>query len=420
MRFEPLFYAGTAVDGSGRFPLHWASAMGEENVGRVGFQNLNKEACRHPISEALEVRGVSSFSLSDLSGANGFRPGSCSGSTPLQVAIIHHNVDTFPNMTFEDMVKIFVGDSNSSTNLYNYDDIPGEERTMMDIVELACFAGTDITSISRVLEMERCREQFKKRPSFNDEEQPWPAFHLTATYGNYQTVKYLIDNSFDPFVEDEDGNTALHCVMRDGILDGEKKSIKFRTHLLDYVSCKQLLMKDRRGMVDKRVDDTFLADRKGCVDLLLQAGCDIFKSNRDKQVPYPEGRLSSSPEFLSWYSKQAKEFEAIQNGLFNAANAISITATLVAATSFVGPLQPPRSYTDDCQVDYEDGWVATFIFCNTLSFYLALAALIFSLIPALPVPQQAMLQNFDTMPARLHRGDLSGESFGLKNLREYF
>ncbi|CAM6129743.1 unnamed protein product [Calypogeia fissa] len=394
--------ATTAVDRSGKLPLHRASAMGQQYVGRYfGFfasrrslSPLLHKTC--PTSEALEVRGVSSFRLGALSEANGFRPGNYYGSTPLQLTIIHDNLDNCADVAWGMRSEMDNVDPEATSMLYDYDDIPGRESTTMDILQLACFVGIDIMCISSMLDMERFREQFKKRPSFNDKEQPhkeqpWPTLHLAATYGNYQTLKYLIDNSFDPFVEDKDGNTALHCVMRDGILDGEKKSIKFRTHLLDYVSCKQLLMKDQRGMVDKRVDDTFLADRKGCVDLLLQAGCDIFKSNRDKQVPYPEGRLSSSPEFLSWwYSKQAKEFEAIQNSLYNAANAISITATLVAATSFVGPLQPPRSYTEDHQVEYENGWVATFVFCNTLSFYLAIVALIFSLIPALPVPQQAM------------------------------
>ncbi|CAM6103581.1 unnamed protein product [Calypogeia fissa] len=432
--FESINCAVTAVDGSGKLPLHRALAMGQENVERhlsyytyypeffhrdwlsILLASSVGEACRHPISKALEVRDVSWFRLAALSGANGFRPGDYSGSTPLHVAIIHDNLETFANMIsgpWRSAVAMDKVHQAAGSMLYNYDDMPGRDNTKMDSLELACFVGADITCFSNVLKMGEYRDSLKKGtsnvdykhvlPEYRDSLSPftwrdwmdskdlWPVLHLAATYGNYKTLKYLIDNSFYPFVEDKDENTALHCVMTDGVLDENKNPIKFRTHLLDYVTCKQLLLKDQRGKVDKRVGDTFLADRKGCVDLLLQAGCDIFKSNRDKQVPYPRGKLSSSAEFLSWwYKKQAMEFAAIQNSLYNAANAISVTATLVATTSFVGPLQPPRSYTLDRQVEYEDGWVATFVFCNTLSFYLAVVALIFSLIPALPVPQQAM------------------------------
>lgn len=149
-------------------------------------------------------------------------------------------------------------------------------------------------------------------------------------------------------------------------------------------------------MIDRRkvtniFDESFFADRKGCVDLLLQEGNDIFGVNKNQEVPFPQGRLSSSPDFLSWwYEKQAKESGAMQKSLTNAANAFSVTATLVATASFVGPLQPPKGYTEDNQMEFDNIWVSTFIFYNNFSFYLGIVAIVLSLIPALPMRQQAM------------------------------
>lgn len=102
----------------------------------------------------------------------------------------------------------------------------------------------------------------------------------------------------------------------------------------------------------KTFDKSFFVDRKGCIDLLLQAGNDMFRINKDRRVPYPRGALSSNPDFLSWwYEKQAKDFGAVQSSLNNAATTISVTVALVATTSFMGPLQPPQNYTEDNQID---------------------------------------------------------------------
>lgn len=215
---------------------------------------------------------------------------------------------------------------------------------------------------------------------------PWPAIHLAAHSGSYEMLKMFLD---DPhchhFIEDYEGNTALHHALKVTKLD-------FNTHLLDYVSCKHIL-DTRKGNKDASKQHHVDIERQSCINLLIQAGYDLFKSNKHNQVPYPRGSLSTNNAFLSWWNdKQTKEFGDIQNSLNIAANAISVTAALVATASFIGPLQPPLGYCDDSkQVQDDNRWVRAFIFCNTMSFYLAIASITFSLMPCLPMPQQAMM-----------------------------
>lgn len=61
--------------------------------------------------------------------------------------------------------------------------------------------------------------------------------------------------------------------------------------------------------------------------------------------------------------------------------------TLVAATSYVGPLQPPLSYADGGYVTTSKSLVKVFMWSNTLAFYLAIASVMFAVVPSLPMPQ---------------------------------
>lgn len=235
-----------------------------------------------------------------------------------------------------------------------------------------------------------CLLEESSRPQGKNAMKPsMPTLHLVATYGDYAILKSFLDSPrCDPFIEDFDGNIALHRVL-------EEPRVVFETPLLEYVDCDHILSNDQRKRTKVQFD--FLLERVGCVTLLLQAGCDIFQANKYKQVPQPQGSLGSNAKFLLWwYDKQAKEFATIQNNLKTAANAILVTATLVATASYVGPLQPPLGYVGDPNhIQYENIWVRIFIFCDTLSFHLAITAITFSLIPSLPLPQQAMIDELN-------------------------
>jgi hypothetical protein len=215
--------------------------------------------------------------------------------------------------------------------------------------------------------------------------------HLAASSGRYDMVKCFIDDlKCDPFLEDYEGNTALHHAMK-------MKEFEFGTHLLNYVNVEQVIESKNSEVswMSKEgiLDDNRIAERQGCINMLLRAGCDVFKANKKKQIPYPSGSLKDK-KFLSWwFDKQDKEFKATTNNLNFATNAIAVTAALVATTSYVGPLQPPQGFDQNTGlIQYQNHWVSTFIVCDTLSFYLAIVAITLSLIPSLPMPQQAMLE----------------------------
>lgn len=216
-------------------------------------------------------------------------------------------------------------------------------------------------------------------------------------------LQLFTDAGHDPLAEDFYGNTALHYVTKGmSIVEGELGPLSFG--LVDFVNCQQIfewkvrIKEDRRAssnpeclMTEQHLHEKALADRQGCTNFLMQQGCDIFKTNKIGEAPYPSG--NANPEFLKWWHEiQSKEFEAAQSAQSMAANAISVTAALVATASYVGPLQPPLGYTDDDPTQLRLGITAVkvFIICDTMSFYLAVAAIIFALVPCLPMPQQPM------------------------------
>ncbi|CAM6114417.1 unnamed protein product [Calypogeia fissa] len=398
----------TAPDGSGKLPAH--RTAGVESLrpkfaarhwtmlvdALADVPAEHREVRTHPINNALAERGLSHISNGLVSVTNGFREEDEYVSTLIQLALIHDATEVLKQLV--DVIDI--SSAECGYILKPSPTVPYTISLRMGLTEFACFVGANFETVEALLEKEESDLKNYQPTSSKPEhwrmeyKHWWPALHFVATYGNYKLLKYFIDSGFDPFIEDTEGNTVLHLVMRDGVQIARTSSpIEFQDHLLDYVSCRQLLLKDKRRKEKKILDATAIEDKKGCINLLLQAGCDIFKTNQKNQAPYPEGRLSTSPEFLSWwYDKQAKEFAAIQSSLNNAANAISVTATLVATASYVGPLQPPRGYTDSNQLEYQDGWVTAFVLFDTLSFYFAIIAIVLSLIPSLPVPQQAMVE----------------------------
>jgi hypothetical protein len=101
-----------------------------------------------------------------------------------------------------------------------------------------------------------------------------------------------------------------------------------------------------------------------------------------------------------WYDKVASELQETKTNISAATNAISVTAALVAATSFVGPLQPPLGMS--ANTDAENMWLLgysqinhvafdIFLFFNSLSFYFAIASIMLALVPSLPTQREGLL-----------------------------
>ncbi|CAM6115869.1 unnamed protein product [Calypogeia fissa] len=133
----------------------------------------------------------------------------------------------------------------------------------------------------------------------------------------------------------------------------------------------------------------------GCIDLLIQAGLDMEQPNKSGEPP----RLGlSAPNELTkwWYDKLVKQSQEAKTDLAAAAQAISVTAALVATASYVGPLQPPLGLSTNAEA-WLTGYsqvnhtaVQVFLFCNSLSFYLAIALIMLSIIPSLTIPQEPL------------------------------
>jgi hypothetical protein len=139
-------------------------------------------------------------------------------------------------------------------------------------------------------------------------------------------------------------------------------------------------------------------ERQGCINLLLQAGADIWA--KDKMGNWADPGATARPEAkLWWYERVAKETENIRKQLNAAGTGIAVVAALVATTSFVGPLQPPLGYvsmlsgltTIDLGVQETQFMIKVFVVSNSLSFYLAIASIMLAIVPSLPIPQDGLL-----------------------------
>jgi hypothetical protein len=156
-------------------------------------------------------------------------------------------------------------------------------------------------------------------------------------------------------IEDKDGKTTLHYAADGNIFK------YFSLPLFFYCS-----IEDRRKVEDQWMErykdetqsngnqktyqgpnqnsqSTTFAGRRACVLMLRQAGVDL--SQEDKRGHIPDPSPSTDASFQTWwYDTLDKDSLEKKNNFNQAGNALSVVGTLVAATSYIGPLQPPLSY----------------------------------------------------------------------------
>jgi hypothetical protein len=245
---------------------------------------------------------------------------------------------------------------------------------------------------------------------------------IAAASGN-QAILRLCLKIFNPMIEDSEGRTALHyaadanmfkyfslplyfyCSIEDRqkveeqwveTLERCKDEIQSNGNLNTNQGPNQNLQSkgnlNTQQSSNQNLQSTTYVGRRACVLMLRQAGVDL--SQEDKKGNIPDPSSSTDVSFQTWWFDTLDKDTVDKKISFNqAGNALSVVGTLVAATSYIGPLQPPLSY------DSVTGYVETskllvkvFMVSNTLAFYLAVASMMFAVVPSLPMPQEGVLE----------------------------
>ena len=146
---------------------------------------------------------------------------------------------------------------------------------------------------------------------------------------------------------------------------------------------------------------------KGCIEMLLQAGVDIWQKDKNNKFANPRRKITNDDFVKWWHERIAKETLDIRNYLNQGGNAISVIGALITIASYVGSLQPPLNYGIDPSMQLSptsdntsyahvwDPYVKIFMFSNSMSFYLAIASIMLAVVPSLPMPQVSLLNELE-------------------------
>ncbi|KAL3678491.1 hypothetical protein R1sor_021447 [Riccia sorocarpa] len=241
---------------------------------------------------------------------------------------------------------------------------------------------------------------------------PRSALHMAAEEGDPELLRILLETGkFDSHYVDapDNGDTFLHAAVCC------KNTFPLLPMLLDYVEIpdqhygefgkveQDLMMMGQQHYKEERQHRE--SRHQGCVNLLIQEGLDVWEPNKLGRIPDPG--QDASPEYsLWWYEKLTLDTLGQKTSFSSAAAAISVTASLVATASYVGPLQPPLGYSLEdvdqiAKIQAEVLPVRVFFMCNTIAFYLAIAAVVFSLTPSLPMPHESTREELNRMRKRV-------------------
>jgi len=174
-------------------------------------------------------------------------------------------------------------------------------------------------------------------------------------------------------------------------------------HCNDFISIRLLEKKLREKNLDEdnaitKINKNEYSAREACAKLLLHAGADILTTDECGRMADP-GAMAPNEAQIWWYKLVATEIINIKNDLNVAGNGTAIVASLVATASFVGPLQPPLNYVAipsetaivDVGVQVTETLIKIFIISNSLSFYFAIASIMFAIMPSLQFKKEALM-----------------------------
>jgi hypothetical protein len=220
------------------------------------------------------------------------------------------------------------------------------------------------------------------------------AIHLAAALGDPKTLRlFTTYHQFDPLVTCC-GATSLHFA----VASRRPTSLSPSEGKATYISDRIMDMTDFGGIDSygeaKGQDAKSISyeEREACISVLVQAGVDVWQEDDNGNFPDP-GISASGIYQLSWQKMVASETLEAKRSLNEAGNAISVVAALVATASYVGPLQPPLGYADDF-VQTSNLSIRIFMVTTSVSFYLAIASIMFAVVPSLPMPQEGIYEEW--------------------------
>ncbi|KAJ7568557.1 hypothetical protein O6H91_01G037800 [Diphasiastrum complanatum] len=306
-------------------------------------------------------------------------------TTALQLAVLH-NLPRCVELLLAEEKGDRLDVSPLAVRAVNFGAEKGRRLVRWTLLQLAAAMGNEailqmlLPHVDKIYDVGKLQNT-SRRSSLEEFSQPFstlPALHLAAGSGNPEAVRMILETrKFDPIVTDSHyGSTPLHWAVNAALIEEDFRGLE------DFVDVQglQSAYKLRRS----RPTPIGYSGKKGCVNLLLQAGLDIWHCDKEGKIPNP-GSNALEDSRTWWYEKLDAVTKDTNNNLTLAANAISVTAALVATASFVGPLQPPLGY-ETTYIHYELFLVKVFIICVSLSFYFAVAAIMISVIPSLPLP----------------------------------
>ncbi|CAM6089277.1 unnamed protein product [Calypogeia fissa] len=351
------------------------------------------------------------------------------GRTPLYRAVAQNKLSTVKQLLRDERTEIDMEDSTrviATLCIANGIGHVGGEHSDPENVAEGFTLEVGMLQFQAHEEIEKSREKSTKeeqllacfhlaaaqsREKSTKEEQLLACFHLAAALGKPEFIKVFLDRNggkFNPLLTDARGNTALHHAMLG------RNYAQLQPHMVDFVSCSHVFgrprdsghyrilgslanpyLNDDARLLDymSRKEEESYGHRMGSVNLLLQVGISIWEPNNEGRTARPEADAPGT--FVEWwYKKVAQETQQEQQTLNAAANAVSVTAALVATASYVGPLTPPLGFGGDplsLQVDILA--LRIFVICNTLSFFLALAAIMLALAPSLPMIRSSVFRD---------------------------
>ncbi|KAG0620825.1 hypothetical protein M758_4G247300 [Ceratodon purpureus] len=224
-----------------------------------------------------------------------------------------------------------------------------------------------------------------------------PAIHCAALSSQVETIQTILKYPiFDPLIQDPSSGTALHFLLQKE--DFQKQLDTFRTLALSHVLPNSVpYTRVKNDFVNLQIDHNiprmFSANEMGCINLLLQAGIDIWtRADKSKERPSP-GPTANDEARKWWFERVVTEVLAQKASVSNAANATSVVAALVATASFLGPFTPPLSYSLDTNGGYIHTSVCAvrvFMVCNSFSFLFSIASILMAVLPAIPMPKESL------------------------------